>query len=60
MNIYSEISNLGDSQDKLKQMTDDVLDLYKKYPKECKNILIEISSLNDEFNMLKEELETYV
>jgi hypothetical protein len=65
MNIYNEFSNvynhfleIEDSQNKLKQMTDNVLDLYNKYPKECKKILIEINSLCEEFEDIEKQLET--
>jgi len=57
MSIYEHILDVEKNRDGLKRMTDDVLDLYKKNPKECEKILIEINSLNKEFDGIEKELE---
>jgi hypothetical protein len=57
MSIYEHILDVEKNRDGLKRMTDDVLDLYKKNPKECEKILIEINSLNKEFDDIEKELE---
>ena len=57
MSIYEHILDVDKNRDGLKRMTDDVLDLYKKNPKECEKILIEINSLIEEFDGIEKELE---
>jgi hypothetical protein len=57
MNIYEHILDVEKNRDNLKRMTDDVLDLYNKNPKTCEKILIEINSLNKEFDDIEKELE---
>lgn len=55
MNIFKELAEVGDSQLKLKNLTDNILDMYKKNPNESKKLLIELNSINEELEDLEEE-----
>lgn len=48
---------LLDMQENMKELTDCLLDLYNKYPEECKAILMEISEIGNELNDIEKELE---
>lgn len=54
MNGCKELEEVDSIQIKLKYMTDDILDLYKKNPKECERLLLELAEIDKEL----EELET--
>ena len=54
MNVFKELEEVDSTQIKLKYMTDDILDLYKKNPKECERLLLELAEIDKEL----EELET--
>ena len=55
MNIFNELAEVEDAHDKLKNMTDNILDEYKKNPEKCNELLTEIDLLNTELNLLQEE-----
>ena len=57
MNIYSELEEVGDMQNDIKNISDVVLDNYKKYPKECGHLLNELNSINKDLNDLEKEFE---
>jgi hypothetical protein len=57
MNLYSELAEVGDIQNDLKDMTDNILDLYNKNPKKCEKLLIELGELNKELDDLEKEFE---
>jgi peptidoglycan hydrolase CwlO-like protein len=57
MNLYSELAEVGDIQNDLKDMTDNILDLYHKNPKKCEHLLIELGELNKELDDLEKEFE---
>jgi len=57
MNIHQEISEVEENRDNLKKMADDVLDLYKKYPKQCNKLLKEIVLLDGDLDTIEKELE---
>jgi seryl-tRNA synthetase len=58
MNLYSELAEINELMEKSNMMSDDILDLYKKYPKECKTLLIEVCEINKELEDLEKEFET--
>jgi hypothetical protein len=60
MNLYSELADVGDIQNNLKDMTDNILDLYHKNPKKCEQLLIELGELNKELDDLEKEFESLV
>jgi hypothetical protein len=43
-------------QENIKDLTDCVLDLYSKYPKHCKKVLMEISEISNDLNDIEKEL----
>lgn len=55
MNIFNELVEVEDAQNKLKNMTDNILDDYKKNPEKCNELLTEINLLNAELDCLQEE-----
>lgn len=57
MNVYSELTEINQLIEKSGCMSDDILDLYKQYPKECKNLLLELSEINKELENLEKEFE---
>lgn len=56
MNLYSELLKLEDDKEHLSLLTDDLLDLYKTYPKECKRLLLELDNISKEFDSIEKEL----
>jgi peptidoglycan hydrolase CwlO-like protein len=58
MNLYSELAEVGDIQNDVKNMTDNILDLYKINPKKCEKLLIELSELNKELDDLEKDFES--
>jgi seryl-tRNA synthetase len=58
MNLYSELVEINELMEKSNMMSDDILDLYKKYPKECKTLLIEVCEINKELEDLEKEFAT--
>jgi peptidoglycan hydrolase CwlO-like protein len=57
MNLYSELAEVGYIQTDLKNMTDNILDLYHKNPKRCKKLLMELDEMNKELDDLEKEIE---
>ena len=57
MNLYSELAEVGDIQNNIKNMTDNILDLYNKNPRKCEKFLIELGKLNKELDDLEKEFE---
>jgi hypothetical protein len=57
MNIYSELQEINELKEKSGCTTDDILDLYKKYPKECKFLLLELCEIKKELDDLENEFE---
>jgi SAM-dependent MidA family methyltransferase len=57
MNVYSELTEINELMEKSGYMSDDILDLYKQYPKQCKYLLIELCEINKELEDLEKEFE---
>jgi SAM-dependent MidA family methyltransferase len=57
MNVYSELTEINELMEKSGYMSDDILDLYKQYPKQCKSLLIELCEINKELEDLEKEFE---
>jgi hypothetical protein len=55
MSVYKELEEVGYNQTKLKNMTDNILDAYKKNPKECERLLKELSEIDKELEILNKE-----
>lgn len=53
MNIFKELVEIEETQDKLKDMKDSVLDLYETNPEKGKKLLIEMNDLENELNELE-------
>ena len=60
MNVYKELEEVGYNQVKLKNMTDNILDAYKKNPKECEKLLIELDNINKELDQLEAEFLKFI
>jgi hypothetical protein len=60
MNVFKELEEVGYTQVKLKNMTDNILDAYKKNPKECERLLKELNEINKELEILDEEFSKYL
>jgi predicted nucleic acid-binding Zn-ribbon protein len=60
MNIFKELEEVGYTQVKLKSMTDNILDAYKKNPKACERLLKELSDINKELEELDKEFSNYL
>jgi peptidoglycan hydrolase CwlO-like protein len=58
MNLYSELAEVGDIQTDIKNMTDNILDLYNINPKKCEKLLIELGELNKELDDLEKNFES--
>ena len=48
MSIYSELEEVEEIQNDIKNMTDNILDSYKKNPKECERLLKELAKIDQE------------
>jgi len=55
MNVLNELGEVEDAQNKLKHMSDSILDVYKKNPEKCGELLTEINSINKELDYLEGE-----
>jgi len=60
MSIYSELEEVEEIKNDIKNMTDNILDSYKKNPKECERLLKELSEINNELEELDKEFSTYL
>ena len=54
------MEEVGYTQVKLKSMTDNILDAYKKNPKECEELLIELNEINQELEELDKEFSKFL
>lgn len=59
MNVFKELEDVQVLQEKLNNTTDSILELYKKYPKECNELLSEIKDINAELSSLNAEFLKY-
>jgi predicted nucleic acid-binding Zn-ribbon protein len=57
MNLYEEWVELGQARENLTFLTDNILDMYKKYPKECKRLLLELNNISKEFDSIEKEMK---
>ncbi len=57
MNLYPELAEINELMEKTGYMSDDILDLYKQYPKQCKSLLLELCEINKELEDLEKEFE---
>jgi predicted nucleic acid-binding Zn-ribbon protein len=57
MNFYKEKLELEDIRDNSEKLTDDILDLYKKHPKECEELLLQIEEINNELYDLEKDFD---
>lgn len=61
MNFYKQKlkiqTELEERKEKMKDMSDCILDVYTKYPEDCKHLLIELNSLTKELEDLELEVE---
>ena len=60
MNVYKELVEVSDFKDKLKELTDRVLDLYKNSPIECTEILMDINDIDEELTDLRKEFNKFL
>jgi hypothetical protein len=60
MNVFKELDDVKDTKFKLKHTTDDILDVYKKNPKECERLLIELDNINKELDELETEFLKFI
>jgi len=60
MSIYSELEEVGEIQNDIKNMTDNILDSYKKNPKECERLLKELAKIDQELEELDKEFSKYL
>lgn len=59
MELYNELLKIENDKEHLSLLTDDVLDLYSKYPEECKRLLIELGKILDEFENIEKEIKDF-
>jgi len=55
MNIFKELEEIGEMQENIKFLQDNILDIYKKNPKECNRILLELNDINIDLEDIKTE-----
>jgi len=60
MNVFKELDDVEYTKFKLKHMTDDILDAYKKNPKECERLLKELADIDKELEELDKEFSKYI
>jgi predicted nucleic acid-binding Zn-ribbon protein len=60
MNVFKELDEVEDTKTKLKNMTDNILDAYKKNPKECERLLKELADIDKELEELDKEFSKYI
>lgn len=56
-NIDKEEYELIEMKEKCEYMIDSLLDYYKKYPKQCEHLLLEMTSISEELNEIEKEIE---
>lgn len=57
MNVFKELEEVETIQDNIKNMSDIILDSYKKHPEECKKLLKELNNINDELGDLEKSFK---
>ena len=55
MSVYSELAEVGDMQNAIKNMADVILDNYRKYPKACEHLLKELNEIDKDLENLEKE-----
>ena len=53
MKVFRELEEVETMQDNVKDMSDIILDSYKKHPKKCRKLLKELNSINNELSDLE-------
>lgn len=57
MSAFKELAEIEEMKTSQKKLTDDLLDLYKKNPKECSRLLKELNETWKELEDLEKEFE---
>lgn len=57
LNIDKEEYELSEMKEKCEHMIDSLLDCYKKYPKQCEYLLMEMASISEELDEIEKEIE---
>jgi hypothetical protein len=60
MSVFKELNDIVETQMALNNMTNNILDVYKKNPKECKRLLIELDNINKELDELETEFLKFI
>jgi hypothetical protein len=60
MSVFKELNDIVETQMALNGMTNDILDVYKKNPKECERLLIELDNINKELDELETEFLKFI
>ena len=55
--IYDQLAELDDDLNKVKDLQDSILDLYKINPKEYSKLLIKLNGIEEDLNRLKKDYE---
>jgi len=54
---YREAAEVCELQDQVSEMTNNILDLYKRNPEACKKMLLELDGVNKELDELEKDYE---
>lgn len=54
---YREAAEVCELQEQVSEMTNNVLDLYKRNPEACKKMLLELGGVNKELDELEKDYE---
>ena len=57
MSVFRELEEVETMQDNVRDISDIILDSYKKHPKECKKLLKELNNINDELRDLEKDFK---
>jgi hypothetical protein len=60
MSVFKELNDIVETQMALNNMTNNILDVYKKNPKECERLLIELDNINKELDELETEFLKFI
>ena len=60
MSVFKELNELVETQATLNNMTNNILDVYKKNPKECERLLKELAKIDKELEELDKEFSKYI
>jgi predicted nucleic acid-binding Zn-ribbon protein len=55
--LYDELLEIEEMKERNNDLKDEILDYYKKNPKECEELLIELSLIDKEIENLEEEFK---